>query len=349
MNNIFRILFPRCRSDNRKSKIENLKWLGLSVIAFVLVVCGAVAEAQQPVKVLRIGVLAPTTPSFFSSRVEAFRQRLRELGYLEGKNISIEYRYADGKLDRLPHLAAELVHLKVDVILTAGEFGVLAAKNATSTIPIVFGVAEDAVESGLVSSLARPGGNATGLTVLAADLGGKRLELLRESFPKIARVAFLWPPGGPRGNVPFTEMEAAAKALGLKLQSLPVRGLDDFEPAFEAAKRESAQALVTTPTTIINTQRDRIVDFAAKNRLPAMYATSEFVEVGGLMSYAPSYTDLFRRAATYVDKILKGRKPADLPVEQPMKFEFIINLKAAKQIGLTIPQCTLMKADKVIK
>jgi len=307
------------------------------------------AQAQQPVKVPRIGVLAPPSASFFSNRIEAFRQGLRDLGYVEGKNIAIEYRYAEGKLDRLPGLAADLVQLKVDVILTASEFGVLAAKNATRTIPIVFAVTEDAVESGLVSSLARPGGNVTGLTVLAGDLGGKRLELLKESFPKAAWVAFLWPSGGPRGKVPFTEMEAAAKALGLKLQSLPVRGLDDFEPAFEAAKREGAHALVTTPTSVINTQRDRIVDFAAKNRLPAMYASSEFVEAGGLMSYAPSYPDLFRRAATYVDKILKGAKPADLPVEQPTKFELVINVKTAKQIGLTIPPNVLARADKVIK
>jgi putative ABC transport system substrate-binding protein len=307
------------------------------------------ADAQQPKKVPRIGVLAAPTASVFSSRFEAFRQGLRELGYLEGKKISIEYRYAEGKLDRLPHFAAELVHLKVDVILTAGEFGVLAAKNATSTIPIVFAVTEDAVASGLVSSLARPGGNVTGLTVLAADLGGKRLELLKESFPKAARVAFLWPSGGPRGNLPFTEMEAAAKALGLKLQSLPVGGLDDFEPAFEAAKREGAHALVTTPTAVINTQRDRIVDFAAKNRLPAIYAGPEFVDAGGLMYYGPNYPDLFRRAATYVDKILKGAKPADLPVEQPTKFELVINLKTAKQIGVTIPPNVLVRADRVIK
>ena len=307
------------------------------------------AEAQQTAKVPRIGVLAATTPSFFSIRFEAFRQGLRELGYLEGKNISIERRYAEGKLDRFPHLAAELVRLKVDVIITAGEFGVLAAKNATSTIPIVFAVTEDAVESGLVSSLARPGGNVTGLTVLAADLGGKRLELLKESFPKTARVAFLWPSGGPRGNAPFAEMEAAAKALGLKLQSLPVRGLDDFQPAFEAAKREGADAFVTTPTPVINTQRDRIVDFAAQNRLPAIYAAPEFADAGGLMYYGPNYPDSFRRAATYVDKILKGAKPADLPVEQPTKFEFVINLKTAKQIGLTIPPNVLARADRVIK
>jgi putative tryptophan/tyrosine transport system substrate-binding protein len=324
------------------------KVIRLTLGAMLFALCLS-AEAQQAAKVPRIGVLAAPTASVFSSRIEVFRQGLRDLGYLEGKKISLEYRYAEGKLDRLPHLAAELVHLKVDVILTAGEFATLAAKNATRTIPIVFAVTEDAVESGLVSSLARPGGNATGLTVLAAELGGKRLELLKESFPKVARVAFLWPSGGPRGNVPFTEMEAAAKALGLKLQSLPVRGLDDFEPAFEAAKREDAHALVTTPTAVINTQRDRIVDFAAKNRLPAMYAGPEFVEAGGLMSYAPSYTDLYRRAATFVDKILKGTKPADLPVEQPKKFEFIINLKAAKQIGLTIPPNVLARADKVIR
>ena len=186
------------------------------------------------------------------------------------------------------------------------------------------------------------------MTVLAADLGGKRLELLKESFPKTARVAFLWPSGGPRGNVPFTEMEAAAKALGLKLQSLPLRGLDDLEPAFEAAKKEGAQALITTPTSVINTQRDRILDFAAKNRLPAIYAGPEFVEAGGLMYYGPSYADLFRRAATYMDKILKGAKPADLPVEQPTKFELVINLKTAKALGLTIPPSVLGRADQVI-
>jgi putative tryptophan/tyrosine transport system substrate-binding protein len=318
-------------------------------VCVLLLTHGFPAEAQQPTKIPRIGVLAATTPSFFSLRFDAFRQGLRELGYIDGKNISIEHRYAEGKRDRFPRLAAELVELKVDVILTAGEFGVMAAKNATSTIPIVFAVTEDAVESGLVSSLARPGGNVTGLTVLAADLGGKRLELLKESFPKAVRVAFLWPSGGPRGNVPFTEMETAAKALGLKLQSLPVRGPDDFERAFEAAKKEGVHAFVTSPTPAINAQRDRIVDFAVKNRLPAIYAAPEFVDAGGLMYYGPSYLDLFRRAATYVDKILKSVKPADLPVEQPTKFELLINLKVAKQIGLTIPPNVLARADKVIR
>jgi putative tryptophan/tyrosine transport system substrate-binding protein len=322
-----------------------LFWL----LTTVLLTTVSLAEAQQPTKVPRIGVLAAPNPSFFSIRFEAFRQGLRELGYLEGKNISIEYRYAEGKLDRLPHLAAELVHLKVDLILTAGESGALAAKNATGTIPVVFAVTEDAVESGLVSSLARPGVNVTGLTVLSAELGGKRLELLKESLPRVSRVAFLWPSGGPRGKVPFTEMEAAAKAFGIKLQSLPVRDFDDFQAAFEAAKRDGAQALITTPSPVMNTQRDRVLDFAAKNRLPAIYAAPEFVDAGGLMYYGPNYLDLFRRAATYVDKILKGAKPAGLPVEQPTKFELIINLRAAKQIGLTIPPNVLTRADKVIK
>ncbi|MBI2367537.1 MAG: ABC transporter substrate-binding protein, partial [Deltaproteobacteria bacterium] len=274
--------------------------------------------------------------------------RLRELGYVEGKNIFIEYRYAEGKLERLPDLAAELVRLKVDVIVATGP-AILAAKKASPTIPIVFAAAGDPVGSGLVSSLARPGGNITGLSSIAQDLDGKRLELVKEAFPKIARVAFLWEPGGSRGNPALTDMEAAAKALGLKLQSLEVRGLDDFESAFARAKKEGAQALITTPTGVINTQQRRVLDFAAKNRLPAMYPTSEFVEAGGLMSYGPNYTDLFRRAADFVDKILKGTKPADIPVEQPMKFEFIVNLKAAKQIGVTIPPNVLVRADRVIR
>jgi putative ABC transport system substrate-binding protein len=310
---------------------------------------GSSAEAQQTKKIFRIGVLAPPSRSFFSIRFSPFLEALRDLGYVEGKNISFEYRYAEGKLDRLPHLAAELAQLKVDAIVTAGESGAQAAKNATSTIPIVFAVTEEAVASGLVSSLSRPGRNLTGLTVLAADLGGKRLELVKESVPKAVRVAFLWPSGGPRGNLPFTEMEAAAKALGLKLQSLAVRGLDDFELAFDAAKRDGAQALVMTPSPVMNTQQRRILDFAAKNRLPAVYAAPEFVDAGGLMYYGPSYIELFRRAATYADKILKGAKPADLPVEQPTKVEFVINLRTAKALGLTIPPSLLQRADQVIE
>jgi putative ABC transport system substrate-binding protein len=310
--------------------------------------CGAVAQAQQPARILRIGILNAASASFYAARVEAFRQRLRELGYVEGKNIFIEYRHVEGKLERLPDLAAELVRLKVDVIVATGQ-AVLAAKKASATIPIVVAGAADPVGSGLVSSLARPGGNITGLSVMAPDLDGKRLELLKEAFPKVARVAFLWQSGGSRGNLPLTDMEPAAKALGLKLQSLEVRSLDDFESAFAQAKRDGAQALIATPGPLINAQQRQVLDFAAKNRLPAMYPTSEFVEAGGLMSYAPNFTDLWRRAADYVDKILKGTKPADLPVEQPTKFELVINLKTAKQIGLTIPPSILVKADKVIK
>ena len=319
----------------------------LCVMLLLSEVC---VEAQQPEKVPRIGILIAASTSFYSARVEALRQRLRELGYVEGKNIVIYYRFAEGKLERLPDLTAELVHLKVDVIVSAPTPAALAAKKASATIPIVFtDVAGDPAGIGLVSSLARPGGNITGLNVIAADLDGKRLELLKESFPKVARVALLWQSGGTRGNLTLTEMEAAAKVLGLKLQSLPVRSLDDFEGAFARAERDGAQALITTPNPLINTQQRQVLDFAAKNRLPAMYQTSEWVEAGGLMSYAPNFTDLWRRAADFVDKILKGGKPADLPVEQPTKFEFLVNLQTAKQIGLTIPPSVLAKADRVIK
>ena len=320
----------------------------LVIVAHLTV--GVVAAAQQPARIPRIGILITASASSHSARVEAFRQRLRELGYVEGKNIVIEYRSAEGKLDRLPALAAELVRLKVDVIVTAtGGRDILAAKKATATIPIVFAGTGDPVGDGLVSSLARPGGNITGLSLMTPDLDGKRLELLKEVFPKVARVAFLWDVGSVRGNRPLTDMEAAAKALGLKLQSLPVRSLDDFESAFARAKRDGVQALITSPNTLIITQQRQVLDFAAKNRLPAMYPTSEFVEAGGLMSYAPNYADLWRRAANYVNNILKGAKPSDLPVEQPTKFELVINLKTAKQIGLTISPNVLARADKVLK
>ena len=342
---------------NRKSKtcpelgrrIQNRKLVGIVALIVTLAMWGAVAEAQQPARIPRIGILIPSSGSFLSARVEAFRQRLRELGYVEGKNIVIEYRYAEGKPERVPDLAAELVRLKVDVIVTAGPSATLAAKKASGTIPIVFAAANDPVGTGLVSSQARPGGNITGLSTMAPDLDGKRLELLKEAFPKVARVALLWQPSGSRGNLALTEMEAVAKALGLKLLSLEVRSLDDFDSAFARAKKERAQALITTTSALINTQLRQVLDFAAKNRLPAIYHYSEFVEADGLMSYGPDNTDLFRRAADFVDKILKGTKPADIPVEQPTKFELIINLKAAKQIGLTIPQKMTERADKVIK
>jgi putative ABC transport system substrate-binding protein len=314
----------------------------------VLVVTGAVAQAQQPAKVPRIGILELGSPSASAHGHKAFQQGLRELGYVEGKNIILEYRYADGKLDLLPGLAADLVRLKVDAIVTRSTAPIRAAKNASKTIPIVFATAGAPVEDGLVSSLARPGGNITGLTLLSTELDGKRLELLKEAFPKVTRVALLWTVGG-RGDLRFREMEAVAKTLGLRLQSLEVTGSDDFERVFEAAKNAGAQALTSVPSPFLATHRALIFDFAAKNRLPAMYSTSDFVEAGGLMSYGPDLLDNWRRAATFVDKILKGAKPADLPVEQPTKFELIINLKAGKQIGVTIPQSVLYRADKVIK
>ena len=318
-------------------------------LAAIFLAFSFVAQAQQPARIPQIGILINTPASLQSAQVEAFRRRLHELGYVEGKTILIEYRYAEGKLERLPDLAAELVRLKVDVIVASAPRAVFAAKKASATIPIVFAVATDPVGLGLVSSLARPGGNITGLSLMAPDLDGKRLELLKEAFPKASRVAFLWFPGAPTGNLSLKEMEAAAKALGLKLLSLEVQSLDDFASAFAQAKRDGAQALLTTPHSLITTQARQVLDFAAKNRLPAMYHSSEFVEAGGLMSYGPSYTDSWRRAADFVDKILKGAKPADLPVEQPTKFEFLVNLKTAKQIGLTIPQKVLARADKVIK
>ena len=344
-----RTAFLCFRSDNRKSPIQNRKWVGIFAIALTFALGGAVAQAQQPARIHRIGILSPSSGSVFSARDEAFRQRLRQLGYVEGKNIVIEYRYAEGKRERLPDLAAELVRLKVDIIVTTSAGTALAAKKASATIPIVFAAAGDPIGSGLVSSLAQPGGNITGLSLMAPDLDGKRLELLKEAFPKVARVAFLWESGGPRENQPLTDMEAPAKALGLKLLSLEVRSLDDFEGAFARAKKERAQALITTSGPLINTQQRRVLDFAAKNRLPAIYHYSEFVEAGGLMSYGPDNTDIWPRAADFVDKILKGTKPADIPIEQPKKFEFIINLKAAKQIGLTIPPNVLARADRVIR
>jgi len=330
------------------SRREFLRAVTLAGTAGFLGLGSEAARAQQPARIPRIGFLLPASASFYSARVEAFRQQLRELGYVEGKTIVIEYRYAEGKRGRLPDLAAELVRLKVDVIVTVGGT-TLAAKKASGTIPIVIASAADPVGTGLVSSLARPGGNITGLSLMTPDLDGKRSELLKEAFPKVVRVAFLWQPGGIRGNLALTDMEAAAKALGLKLISLEVRSLDDFEGAFARAKKERAQALITTTGGLINTQQRQVLDFAAKNRLPAMYHYSEFVDAGGLMSYGPDNTDIWRRAADFVDKILKGTKPAEIPVEQPMKFEFVISLIAAKQIGVTIPPNVLVRADKVIR
>jgi putative tryptophan/tyrosine transport system substrate-binding protein len=314
----------------------------------MLLAFGIPAEAQQSKKIPRIGLLVPSSASSDSPRRDAFLQGLRDLGYVEEKNIAIEYRYTEGELDRLPDLAAELVRLNVDVIVTAAISSVRAAKKATATIPIVFASVGDAVDSGLVASLARPGGNATGLTFFAPELDGKRLELLKEAFPKITRVAFLWRVPTTRGDL-LKEAEAVAKSLGLRLQSVGVKGPDDFESAFKAAKSGGADALIVISNPLSNTHRARIVDLATKNRLPGIYPSTDFVEEGGLMSYGADILDNWRRAATYVDKILKGTNPGDLPVEQPKKFEFVINLKTAKQIGVTIPPNVLARADRVLK
>jgi putative tryptophan/tyrosine transport system substrate-binding protein len=341
-------LFPIVLWEGQgESKQMNKKICYFALGALFFALCFPV-EAQQASKVPKIGFLVVPSRSFFADRMESFRQGLQSLGYVEGKNLLIEYRYAEGKLDRLPELAKELVGVKVDLIVTTTTPSVLAAKNATQTIPIVFAGVQDPVASGIVNGLARPGGNATGLSILGPDLSGKRLELLKEVVPKIAHVAFL-SGVGPAAAVTVKETQAAAQALGLQFQSLEVRDSKDFDRAFEAIKKNRVQALLTIPGPIINSHQPRIIQFAAKNRLPTMYAAPEFVDGGGLMSYAPNYNDLFRRAALYVDKILKGSKPADLPVEQPMKFEFVINLKAAKQIGLTIPPNVLARADRVIR
>jgi len=319
-------------------------------IALLTLALVHLAEAQQPTKVPRIGYLQSPPPSAVAARTEAFRQGLRDLGYVEGKNIVIEWRFAEGKLDRVPALVAELVRLKVDVIVTGGAILTRAAKEATSTIPIVMAQDSDPVGNGFVASLARPGGNITGLATLTPELSGKRLELLKEIVPKLSRVAVLGTSTQPGNAQQLRETELAAGAFGVKLQYLDVLDPKDIETAFRAASKGRADAvLMMVAGAVAAAHRTQIVELAVKSRLPTMYPQNTYVEDGGLMSYGVSFTDLDRRAATYVDKILKGAKPADLPVEQPIKFEFIINLKAAKQIGLTIPPNVLVRADKVIK
>ena len=319
------------------------------LLATVLLATASLAVAQQPKKVARIGFLNALFPTTSPARIEAFRQGLRELGYAEGKNIVIEYRYAERKFDRLPALAGQLVSLKVDVIVTSASQETRAAKEATSTIPIVMTNDPDPVGTGFVASLARPGGNITGLSTLSPELSGKRLELLKEIIPKLSRVAVLGSSTSPDNADTLRELELAAKALKVTLQYLNVLGVNDIETAFRAAGKERADAVLVLSSSVLTSQRRKIIGLAAKSRLPASYARPEFVESGGLMTYGVSLIDNYRRAATYVDKILKGTKPADLPVEQPTKFEFIINLKAAKQIGLTIPPNVLARADRVIR
>jgi putative tryptophan/tyrosine transport system substrate-binding protein len=320
----------------------------LALCAMLSALCAS-AEAQQSKKVSRIGYLGATSRSTNPARTEAFRQGLRELGYVEGKNIVIEYRYAEGKPDRLPALASELVRLKVDVVVTGGPVATRSAKQATATIPIVMAIDDDPVGNGFAASLARPGGNITGLATLAPEISGKQLELLREIAPKLSRVAVLGNATQPGHPQALREINLAAGAFGAQVQYLEIRDPKDIETAFRAAGKERADAVLLLPSPITFSQRRQVTDLAVRSRLPTIYGRPEYVEDGGLVFYGVSITDLSRRAATYVDKILKGAKPADIPIEQPKKFELIINLKAAKQIGLTIPPNVLVRADKVIK
>jgi putative ABC transport system substrate-binding protein len=326
------------------------KIFGSVSCALLLALCPS-AHAQQPKKVPRLGYLSATDAATDSTRSEAIRRALRDLGYIEGQNIASEYRYAEGKRDRFPELAGELVRLKVDIIVVAGGTRlILAAKNATNTIPIVMtGGGGDPVEAGFVESLARPGGNVTGLTLLTTELGGKRLELLKEAVPKLTRVAVLYDPANRNSILQLKEVQTTARALGLTVRTWEVRDADGFERVFAALNKERPDGLYVTGGPLMNANQKRIVGFALKSRLPSVYNDRTAVDAGGLMYYGADAADSYRRVAYYVDKILKGAKPADLPVEQPTKFELVINLKTAKQIGVTISQSVLARADKVIK
>jgi putative ABC transport system substrate-binding protein len=333
------------KKQERKSMIKTLPFL---LLATIFLRTASLAEAQQPEKVPRIGYLGGGAASN-RARVEAFRQGLRELGYVEGKNIVLESRFAEGKPDRERSLAAELVRLKVDMIVTVGSTATRAAKEATTMIPIVMAQDPDPVGNGFVISLARPGGNVTGLSNLGPELSGKRLELLKEVVPRLTRVAVFGTSTFPGNAQILRETELAAGALKVQLQYLDVLNPQDIATAFRGASKGRAEAVLVLAGPVFTSQRTQLADLAVKSRLPAMYYAAEFVEDGGLITYGANRSDLHRRAATYVDKILKGAKPADLPVEQPIKFELIINVKAAKQIGLTIPPNVLARADRVIR
>jgi ABC-type uncharacterized transport system substrate-binding protein len=325
------------------------KIICLALSAMLLALCLS-AEAQQPKKVTRIGYLSSQDPAYESARAEGIRLALRELGYVEGQNVAIEYRYSGGKTDRAPELAAELVRLKVDILVVAGGIHwIRAAKDATKTIPVVMaGVGNDPVEAGLIESLARPGGNVTGLTNLTGKLAGKRLELLKEAVPKLARVAVLYEPATPANLIEVNEdLPVAARVLKLTVKPWEVRAAEGFDGVFAALNKERPDGLYVAGSPLTNANQKRIVSFALKSRLPSMYSGQEAVDAGGLMYYGADLEDSYRRVAYYVDRILKGAKPADLPVEQPTKFELVINLKTAKQIGLTIPPNLLARADKV--
>jgi ABC-type uncharacterized transport system substrate-binding protein len=322
----------------------------LTLCSMLLAPCSSV-DAQQSGKVARIGFLDGTTASGMAVLVKAFRDELSKLGWIEGKSITIDYRFAEGKTGRLPELAADLVGLKVDLIVVVGTAAALAAKHATTTVPIVTASGDDPVRAGLVASLARPGGNVTGLSTLAPELNTKRLEILKDAVPKLTRVGLLWLPGASIvSDLQLKELRPAAQALKLKLEEIATQSdPKGLESAFQTGKQKQVNAIMTMATRSFFAERKRIVELASKYRLPAIYFQKEFVDEGGLMSYGADYTDLYRRAAVYVDKILKGAKPADLPVQQATKFEFVINLKAAKQIGLTIPPNVLARADRVIR
>jgi putative ABC transport system substrate-binding protein len=319
-----------------------------ALCAMLFALC-SVVEAQQPNKILRIGFLAALSPSAIAARVEAFKQGLAELGYVEGKNIVIDYRWANGKFEQVPALAAEMVNLKVAVIVTAGPTDTRAAKQATSTIPIVMAFDNDPVGSGFVATLARPGGNITGLSTLTPETTGKRLEILKEIVPRLGRAVVFGTSTEPGKEQSFKETQSAAASLGIHLHYIEIGIATDIEPAFREAARDHADAILVLNSPVLNSRREELAELAIKSRLPTAYGQGEYVQAGGLMSYGPNIVELFRRTATYVDKIFKGAKPSELPVQQPTTFEFIINLNTAKQIGLTIPPNVLTRADKVIK
>jgi len=327
--------------------INMIRILFVVVLGFVW--AALPAHAQGADRLPRIGFLGNSTATLEANLIGPFRDGLRDLGYVEGQNILIEYQWAEGKYERLPALIAELIALKVDVIVTAGTPASLAVKKATTSVPLVMIAVGDPVGTGLVASLARPGGNATGVTSISPELEGKRLELLREVFPGVARIAVLWNPVSPFQVVAEKEVQAAAGVLRIPVLSLGVRAAEELDNAFAAILREQANALLVLADRLFLHNRERIMEFAAKNRLPGVHAYRELVEAGGLMSYGPSYADLHRRAATYVDKILKGARPSDLPVERPTKFELVVNLKAAKALGIDIPQSVLLRADEMIE
>jgi len=320
----------------------------VTLCALLLALC-VPASAQQPQKVARICYLGAADASTSAFLMKPFRERLREIGYVEGQNLTIEFRHSEGKDERLPELAAELVRLNCDVIVTVGSGAAQAAKNATKSIPVVMGWGPDAVRRGILAELARPGGNVTGLTDMGAELYGKRLELLKETVPKLARVAFLRAPSNPEEDYNVKETETVARFLGVGIQSLEVKGPDDIEGAFRAATKGRANGLMVAAGGFFAFHRKRIIDLTEKNRLPTMYPSVTYVEAGGLMTYGENRSEMFRRAAEIVDKILKGTKPADIPVERPKKFDLVINLKAAKQIGLTVPPEVLARASKIIR